>query len=35
VIGHIGPLPLEELILPASGGLVLARGWIMLHLRRR
>jgi hypothetical protein len=35
VIAHIGAVPLEELLLPASGGLLVVRGWIMLHLRRR
>jgi hypothetical protein len=35
VIAHVGPLPLEELLIPASSGLLLARGWIMVHLRRR
>jgi hypothetical protein len=35
VIAHIGALPLEELLMPVSGGLLLARGWIMVHLRRR
>jgi hypothetical protein len=38
VIAHVGPLPLEE-ILPsvtaAGAGLVLARTWIVLHVRRR
>lgn len=37
MIAHLGGLPLEE-ILPAlagtSGGLLLVRGWLMLHLRR-
>jgi hypothetical protein len=37
VIAHIGGLPLEE-ILPtlagASSALLLARGWLALHLRR-
>jgi hypothetical protein len=35
VIAHIGGLPLEEVIMPASGGLLVARGWIVLYLRRR
>jgi hypothetical protein len=38
VIAHIGGLPLEE-ILPsasaASAGLLAARGWLRLRLRRR
>jgi hypothetical protein len=33
VIAHIGPLPLEEL-LASAGGLLAARGWIMVRLRR-
>jgi hypothetical protein len=38
VIGHLGGVPLEELLPSATGagaGLLLARGWVMLHLRRR
>ena len=38
MIAHIGGVPLEE-ILPTAGsagaGLLVARGWIMLRLRRR
>jgi hypothetical protein len=38
VIAHVGGVPVEE-ILPAlagtSTGLVLVRGWLTLHLRRR
>jgi hypothetical protein len=38
VIAHVGPVPLEE-ILPsvtaAGAGLVLARAWLTLHVRRR
>jgi hypothetical protein len=37
VIAHLGAVPLEEL-LPAlsgaGGGLLLARGWIMLRVQR-
>jgi hypothetical protein len=38
VLAHVGPLPLEEtlpLLAGASSGLLLARGWLMLRLRRR
>ena len=38
MIAHVGAIPLEEM-LPAlsgaGGGLLLARGWIMLRVRRR
>jgi hypothetical protein len=38
VLAHLGGLPLEEL-LPSVGGvgasLLLARGWLLLRLRRR
>ena len=38
MIAHIGPLPLEE-VLPvltgAGSGLLVARAWIMLRVRRR
>jgi hypothetical protein len=34
VIAHVGALPLEEL-LPLGGALVLARAWLVLHVRRR
>jgi hypothetical protein len=38
VIAHIGGVPVEEALLSAVGGgagLLVARGWIMVHLRRR
>ncbi len=38
VIAHVGGLPLEEIVLSisgAGGGLLLARAWLTLHLRRR
>jgi len=38
VIAHIGGVPLEEILPSATGagaGLVVARAWIMLRLRRR
>jgi hypothetical protein len=38
VIAHIASVPLEEALLSVLGGgagLLVARGWIMLHLRRR
>ena len=38
MIAHIGGLPLEELLPSASAagaGLLAARGWIMLRVRRR
>jgi len=38
VIAHVGAVPLEELLPSVSGaaaGLVLARAWIMVLLRRR
>jgi hypothetical protein len=38
VIAHVGALPLEEILPSVTGagvGLVLARAWIMLHVRRR
>jgi len=38
VIAHIAGVPLEEVI-PSAGGagaiLVVARGWLWFHLRRR
>ena len=37
-MAHVGPVPLEEMLplLPGAGAfLVLARGWLMLRLRRR
>ena len=37
IVAHIGGVPLEE-VLPSAGGaatmLLVARGWIMLRLRR-
>jgi hypothetical protein len=38
VIAHIGGLPLEEILPSVTGagaGLLVARAWIMLHVRRR
>jgi hypothetical protein len=35
MIAHIGGLPIEELLMSASGGLLVTRGWIVLYLRRR
>ena len=39
VFGHIGGVPVEELLVPlASGvgaGVVLARAWVMSRVRRR
>jgi hypothetical protein len=38
VLGHVGGVPLEELLPSVGGagaGLLLARGWLSLHLRRR
>jgi hypothetical protein len=38
VIAHVGGMPLEELLPWASGpsaGLLMARGWIMVRMRRR
>jgi hypothetical protein len=38
VIAHVGSVPLEELlpsITGAGAGLLLARAWLTLHLRRR
>jgi hypothetical protein len=37
VIAHFGGVPLEEVLLSAAGaggGLLMARAWIMLRLRR-
>ena len=38
MIAHVGGMPLEE-VLPsiagAGGGLLLARAWLAVHLRRR
>jgi hypothetical protein len=38
VIAHVGGVPLEELLPMAPGagaGLLLARAWLMMRLRRR
>jgi hypothetical protein len=38
VIAHIAGVPLEEILPSATGvgaGLLLARGWVVLRLRRR
>jgi hypothetical protein len=38
VIAHVGGVPLEEILPTLAGtstGLLLARGWLILHLRRR
>jgi hypothetical protein len=38
VIAHVGGVPLEEILPSVSGagaGLVVARAWIMLRVRRR
>jgi hypothetical protein len=38
VIAHVGGVPLEEILPSATGagaGLLLARAWIMLRVRRR
>jgi hypothetical protein len=38
VIAHVGGVPLEEILPSATGagaGLLLARAWVMMHLRRR
>jgi hypothetical protein len=38
VIAHLGGVPVEEILPSLTGGgagLLLARAWIMLHLRRR
>jgi hypothetical protein len=38
VIAHVGGVPLEELLPMAAGagaGLLLARAWLMMRLRRR
>ena len=38
MIAHVGSVPLEELlpsITGAGAGLLLARAWLTLHLRRR
>jgi hypothetical protein len=38
VIAHVGGVPVEELVPALAGtgtGLLVARGWLMLRLRRR
>lgn len=38
IIAHVGGVPVEELMPTAAGAgtaLVLARAWLVLHLRRR
>jgi hypothetical protein len=38
MIAHVAGVPLEEVLPPltgAGGTLLLARAWLMLHLRRR
>jgi hypothetical protein len=38
VIAHVGGVPVEELLPTLAGtgtGLLVARGWVMLRLRRR
>jgi hypothetical protein len=39
VIAHVGGVPVEEALLPlatwAGVGLLLVRGWVASHLRRR
>jgi len=38
VIAHVGAVPLEEVLPALTGagtGMLLARAWVMLHLRRR
>jgi hypothetical protein len=37
VIAHVGGMPLEEMLPSVTGAgaaLLLARGWLLLHLRR-
>ena len=36
-LAHVGGVPVEELLptLTSAGGLLMARGWVMLRLRRR
>ena len=33
IVAHVGGVPVEELV-GASGSLLLARAWLVLHLRR-
>jgi hypothetical protein len=39
IFAHVGGVPLEELVLPsltgAGTGLLVARNWMLRHLRRR
>jgi hypothetical protein len=39
VIAHVGPVPVEEMLVPVAAwsgaGLLLARGWIASRVRRR
>jgi hypothetical protein len=35
MIAHVGPLPLEELVPAAGTGLLAARWWMMVLVRRR
>jgi hypothetical protein len=38
VIAHVGGVPFEEVlpsVIGGGAGLLVARGWIILHLRRR
>lgn len=36
MIAHVGGVPLEEFLPAATGaGVLLARAWLLLHLRRR
>jgi hypothetical protein len=38
IIAHVGAVPLEEMLPSVTGAgasLLLARAWLMLHLRRR
>ena len=38
MIAHVAGVPVEEALLPLSGAgvwLLLARGWVAAHLRRR
>ena len=38
IVAHVGGVPLEETLLAVPGagaGLLLARAWLMVHLRRR
>jgi hypothetical protein len=38
VIAHVGGVPLEEMLPSVTGAgtaLLLARAWVMMHLRRR